>query len=127
MRFLVDMCVDVRVAEWLRGQGHDTVHLRELGLHRLADGEIFRKAASESRAILTFDLDFSEIAALTDGHRTSVIVLRLHDPRFQHVIDRMSAVLADSASALQKGAVISVEETRHRVRSLPVGARHDKD
>ncbi|MBI2508752.1 MAG: DUF5615 family PIN-like protein [Betaproteobacteria bacterium] len=47
MRFLVDMCVDVRVAEWLRSQGHDAVHLRDQGLQRLADGEIFRKAASE--------------------------------------------------------------------------------
>lgn len=67
MRFLVDMCVDVRVAEWLRSQGHDVVHLSDQGLHRLANGEIFWKAASENRAVLTFDLDFSEIAALTRG------------------------------------------------------------
>lgn len=127
MRFLVDMCVDVRVAEWLRGQGHDAVHLRELGLQRLANGEIFRKAASENRAVLTFDLDFSEIAALTRGQPASLIVLRLHDARFQHVIDRVSAVLAESASALERGAVISVEEARHRVRNLPVGAQHDKE
>jgi hypothetical protein len=34
MQFLADMGVDQRIVEWLRGQGHDAVHLREQGLHR---------------------------------------------------------------------------------------------
>ena len=127
MRFLVDMCVNVRVAEWLRSQGHDAVHLRDEGLQRLANGEIFQKAASENRAVLTFDLDFSEIAALTQGQLASVVVLRLQNTRFQNVIDRLSAVLLESAAALDKGAVISVEESRHRIRYLPVGARSDRE
>ncbi len=53
MRFLVDACVDIRVAEWLRGQGHDSVHLSEQGLQRLADDEIFRKAIAEDRCVGT--------------------------------------------------------------------------
>ncbi|MGH7909888.1 MAG: DUF5615 family PIN-like protein [Thermodesulfobacteriota bacterium] len=127
MRFLVDMCVDIRVADWLRSKGHDAVHLREQGLQRLANGEIFKKATSENRAVLTFDLDFSEIAALTRERQTSLIVLRLQNARYQHVIDRLSAVLAESADALVKGAVISVEESRHRIRYLPVGTQSDKE
>ena len=123
MRFLVDMCVDVRVADWLRSQGHDTVHLRDAGLHGLPNGEIFLKAASERRALLTFDLDFGEIAALTQGRLASVVVLRLHNTRFQNMIDRLSVVLLESAPALDRGAVISVEESRHRIRYLPVGAQ----
>jgi len=43
MRFLADMCVDVRVVGWLREQGHDAVHLRDEGLHRMPNGEIFEK------------------------------------------------------------------------------------
>jgi predicted nuclease of predicted toxin-antitoxin system len=64
VRFLVDMWVDVRVADWLRVQGHDVVHLREQGLQRLSDGAIMEKAVAEDRVVMTFDLDFSEIAAL---------------------------------------------------------------
>ena len=127
MRFLVDMCVDVRVSEWLRGQGHDAVHLRDQGLHRLANGEIFRKAASENRTVVTCDLDFGEIAAFTHGQKASLLVMRLHDVRFEQVISRLSAVLAESAAALDQGAVISVEDSRHRIRFLPVGARNDKE
>ena len=45
MRFLADMGVDQRIADWLRSQSHDAVHLREQGLHRSPDMEIFAKAA----------------------------------------------------------------------------------
>ncbi len=121
MRFLVDACVDIRVAEWLRGQGHDSVHLSEQGLQRLADDEIFRKAIAEDRCVLTFDLDFGEIAALTGGTKGSVVLFRLGDSGYRRVIERLAAVLAESAGAIAKGAVISVEETRHRVRYLPIG------
>lgn len=65
MRFLADMGVDVRVVRWLTEHGHDAVHLRDQGAHRLANGEIFKKAAREQRILLTFDQEFGEIAALT--------------------------------------------------------------
>jgi predicted nuclease of predicted toxin-antitoxin system len=64
MRFLADMGVDIRVVQWLRTQGHDAIHLREQGLQRMPDGDIFAKARTEQRILLTFDLDFGEILAL---------------------------------------------------------------
>ena len=65
MRFLADMGLDVRVAQWLRHEGHDAVHLRDEGLQRMPDREIFDKGIAEGRIVLTFDLDFGEIAALS--------------------------------------------------------------
>ena len=64
MRFLADMGVSSGVVEWLRNHGHDAKHLREEGLHRMPNGEIFAKAIHENRIIITFDLDFGEIIAL---------------------------------------------------------------
>ena len=127
MRFLVDACVDIRVAEWLRTQKHDAVHLLEHELGRMPDAEIFRKAVAEDRCVLTFDLDFGEIAALTGGPKGSVIIFRLGDPGYRQVIERLAAVIAESADAIARGAVISVEETRHRVRRLPIGGTGDRD
>jgi predicted nuclease of predicted toxin-antitoxin system len=127
MRFLVDACVDVRVSERLRGQGHDAVHLSEQKLQRLTDAEISRKAIAEGRCILTFDLDFGEIAALSGETKGSVIVFRLGNPSFTNVVDRLSAVLAESADAIEKGAVISVEDARHRVRYLPIGIDKNRE
>jgi len=114
------MGVSARVAEWLRDEGHDVVHLRDENLHRLPNGEIFRKASEEDRIVLTFDLDFGEIAALTTSV-TSVITFRLRNPRADMVIRRLEAVLAASAPKLEAGAIVSVEDARHRVRSMPIG------
>jgi len=54
MRFLADMGVAMRIVQWLRDDGHDVVHLREENLHRLPNGEIFKKALKEDRVIITF-------------------------------------------------------------------------
>ncbi|HYS75771.1 MAG TPA: DUF5615 family PIN-like protein, partial [Burkholderiales bacterium] len=65
MRFLADAGVAGRVVNWLRERGHDAVHLREQGLERLPDSEVFAKASAEKRVLLTFDLDFGELVALS--------------------------------------------------------------
>lgn len=118
MRFLADMGADIRVVEWLRSNGHDAKHLREEGLHRIPNGEIFTRAIHEGRIILTFDLDFGEILALSKGRKASVVLFRLHNTRTPHLICRLS-------SALEEGAVVVVEESRHRVRTLPPRKRQD--
>ncbi|MEK6581310.1 MAG: DUF5615 family PIN-like protein [Nitrospirota bacterium] len=120
MRFLADMGVAQRIVQWLCSEGHDAVHLRDERLHRLPNGEIFEKAVAERRIILTFDLDFGEIVALSGGQQVSVILFRLHNTRTPHVIERLKKVLQESSSVLEDGAVIVVEESRHRTRRLPM-------
>src|SRR4030065_2111089 len=99
MRFLADMGVSTRVVEWLRNNGHDAKHLREEGLHRMPNGEIFTKAIHEDPILITFDLDFGEIVALSKGKKTSVILFRLHNTRTSHLIRRLSTVLKDTPKA----------------------------
>jgi predicted nuclease of predicted toxin-antitoxin system len=121
MRFLGDMGVSWRVIEWLREGGHDAIHLRDEGLQRLPNGDIFQKGVAEQRIVLTFDLDFGEILAGSAGQLVSVVLFRLHDTRTEHVIDRLRTVLAQSSAELLSGAIVVVEEGRHRVRKLPIG------
>jgi predicted nuclease of predicted toxin-antitoxin system len=121
MRFIADMGVSWRVVEWLRANGHDAIHLREQQLHRLPNGGIFAKAANEQRVILTWDLDFTEIVALSGTQLVSAVVFRLLNTRSENVIRRLARVLAESAKDLEEGAIISVEDSRHRVRLLPIG------
>lgn len=121
MRFLADMGVALRVVERLRAEGHDVIHLREEGLHRLPNGAILDKAAAERRILLTFDLDFGEILALSGGQSVSVVLFRLHNTRTPHVLERLGKVLKDSGQAIEQGAVVVIEESRHRVRRLPLG------
>ncbi|MDO8141952.1 MAG: DUF5615 family PIN-like protein [Candidatus Brocadiales bacterium] len=120
MRFLADMGVALRIVEWLRKNGHDVVHLREEGLNRLPDRGIFQKAISENRIILTFDLDFGEIVALSEGMLASVIIFRLRNTYTPFVLKRLEHVLLNSSEPLIKGSVVIIEESRHRIRKLPI-------
>jgi predicted nuclease of predicted toxin-antitoxin system len=121
MRFLADMGVSWRVVEWLRKDGHEAIHLREQQLHRLPDGGIFAMAADDQRIILTWDFDFTEIVALSGTRIVSTVVFRLMNTRSENIIRRLERVLAESARDLEEGAIVSVEESRHRVRLLPIG------
>ena len=120
MRFLADMGVAQSVVKWLKSHEYDAVHLRDEGLQRLPDSEILQKAIEENRVLLTFDLDFGEIIAHSEGRNASVIVFRLHNTRAHNVMQRLETVLAESQNALERGAIVSVEEGRHRVRYLPL-------
>ena len=113
------MCMDVRVASWLNSQGHDATHLRDDRLQRLPNSGAFEKAIAESHVVVTFDLDFGEIVALSKGRKTGVILFRLRNTRTAFVIQRLSDVISECADALMRGAIVIVEETRHRVREFP--------
>lgn len=120
MRFLADMGVSPRVVDWLRSKGHEAIHLREEGLQRLPDDEIFEKAILESRILLTFDLDFAEITALSGRRDVCVVIFRLANTRTDHVIQRLATALAGSSEALNQGAVVTIEDSRYRIRELPI-------
>ena len=95
------------------------MHLREEGLQRLPNGGIFEKAIDESRIVVTFDLDFGEIVALSQGRKAGVVLFRLRNTRTSFVIQRLADVILECADALARGAIVIIEETRHRVREFP--------
>ena len=121
MRFLADMGVSTLTVKWLRNEGHDAVHLRELGLQRLPDEDILVKAREEGRIVLTMDLDFGYLLAISADPLPSVVLFRLSDERAEFVSRRLASVLTESAEALVAGAIVSVSDTSIRVRGLPIG------
>ena len=87
MKFLLDMGLAQSTAAFLRSQGHNAVHLREQGLQRMQDEDIIRKAIEEDRVILTHDLDFGRIVALSRESLPSVVTFHLQDMRATNEID----------------------------------------
>ncbi|MBN1248841.1 MAG: DUF5615 family PIN-like protein [Anaerolineae bacterium] len=123
MRFLADMGLARSTTAFLRAQGHDAIHLRDEGLQRLKDQAIVLKARQENRVILTHDLDFGRIIALSGADIPSVITFRLADMRPPRVNERRSEVISLFAEALERGALVSVSERGIRVRALPIDAQ----
>ena len=120
MKFLANMGISPDTVSWLRSQGHDAVHLHERGWERLSDSEILEKAREEGRVLLTHDLDFGQLLALSGATSPSVIVFRLADMRPDSVNRHLDWVLQQAADDLERGAIISVREGQIRVRSLPI-------
>ena len=120
MKFLADMGLAGSTVSFLRAQGHDAIHLRDQQLQRLADEGIITKAQAEDRIILTHDLDFGRIIALTQAAKPSVITFRLNDMRSIQVNGYLAQVLAHFSQQLVAEALVSVNERGIRVRSLPI-------
>jgi predicted nuclease of predicted toxin-antitoxin system len=124
VKFLLDMGLAQSTARFLYQHGHDALHLRDQGLQRLDDTVIIQKARTEERVILTHDLDFGRIMALSGQRLPSVITFRLSDMRPLSVNRQLSEVLIQFADSLEIGSLVSVTDRGIRVRRLPV--RHSK-
>jgi len=120
VRFLADAGISPKTVEFLKQLGHDTVHVRDLGMQRAVDYEIIDRARRDDRVVLTFDLDFGEILALGVRDRPSVILFRLQDETADSVNRHLAPVLTEQSEALESGALILVEDARYRIRKLPI-------
>jgi predicted nuclease of predicted toxin-antitoxin system len=123
MRFLADAGISPRTVEFLRSSGHDAVHVRERGMQSSPDTDILALCRREEWVLLTFDLDFGDLLALGVLAKPSALIFRLADETASAVNARIEAVLSERATELESGTLILVEETRYRVRTLPIGGR----
>ncbi|MDP2320421.1 MAG: DUF5615 family PIN-like protein [Acidobacteriota bacterium] len=121
MRFLADAGISPKTVEFLTRLGHEAVHVRTLGLQRATDVVLVERAREDGSVVITFDLDFGDILALGVVEKPSVIIFRLNDQRADSVNRCLSLVLAERLPDLQSGALILVEDSRYRVRKLPIG------
>lgn len=120
MKCLADMGLALSTVQALRQRGHDIQHLSEEGFERLPDPLILEKAGREERLIITCDLDFADLLALSARTLPSVILIRLQDQTPGSVIPRLVQVLSECREALTSGAIVTIEETRYRLRHLPI-------
>ena len=120
MKFLADMGVADHTVAALRAGGHDVVHAREIGLRSRPDSDILAEARSQSRIVVTFDLDFGDLLAAGGDALPSVLLLRTQNQRPSVVTPRVLDAVARFASELESGALIVVEDAEFRIRRLPL-------
>jgi predicted nuclease of predicted toxin-antitoxin system len=87
---------------------------------RLPDTEILEKAMQEERVVLTFDLDFGDLLAIGGQNFPSVVIFRLRNETPSFVTAKLVDVLSRRGQILAEGAIVIVEDARHRIRRLPI-------
>lgn len=80
MRFKVDENLPAEVTSTLRAAGHDAVSVIDQRMSGAADPDLASVCRTEQRALVTLDLDFSDIRTYPPGEFSGLIVLR---PRSQ--------------------------------------------
>ncbi len=125
MRFLVDNALSPEVAHGLAAAGHDAIHVRDLGIQHDEDEDIFRAAEREARALVSADTDFGTMLALRAALKPSVVLFRhgaARRPKTQVAL--LLLHMEELNVALEQGSLIVIEETRLRIRPLPLFKRN---
>lgn len=121
MNYLVDANLSPSIAEQLRADGRDAVHVFDIGLATASDEVIYDHAERNGYTIITADTDFPTLVALRRATSPSVVLLRgvaelAPDYHAALLIANLDTVEGD----LKRGAIVSLSPQHLRIRNLPI-------
>jgi len=120
MKFLIDMPVSPKTAQFLTKEGFDTVHLYHLNKSRASDTEVIELAKIENRIIITMDIDFPTILAHSHAKIPGVILIRMSYATVERINQRLIHLLKVTSEEEIKNSVIVLEDISIRIRKLPL-------
>ncbi|MCO6455102.1 MAG: DUF5615 family PIN-like protein [Pirellulaceae bacterium] len=116
MQFKIDENLHSDAADLLRKHGHDALTVREQGLRGRADSDIAEVCRQEERAIVTLDLDFSDIRNYPPQGYHGIIVLRLSDQSRASVLNVLGRIIPMFDTESPVGHLWIVDEHQVRIR-----------
>ena len=120
MKVLIDMNLSPSWVQALEDHGFEALHWSSVGDDRAPDSIVLSWAQDNGFVVFTNDLDFGAILALTRAAGPSVIQVRTQDLSPGRLVDLVVRGLRQHQSALERGALISIDEQRLRSRVLPL-------
>jgi predicted nuclease of predicted toxin-antitoxin system len=120
VKLLVDMNLSPGWVALLAARGWEARHWSQLGPGNAPDTELLRWAREHGHAILTQDLDFTQLLYATQEKGPSVVLLRMENEFDPAARDHVFAAIAQAEEALASGALLSISGRRARLRRLPL-------
>jgi predicted nuclease of predicted toxin-antitoxin system len=122
MKLLVDMNLSRDWVPLLGSHGWEAKHWSNVGPGNAPDTELMRWAREHGYVVLTQDLDFSQLLYTTKDGGPSVVLLRMDNEFDSTAQDHVCAAVALAESALADGALLTISDSRVRLRRLPFAA-----
>jgi len=122
IRLVVDVNLSPSWIDVFVSQGWPAVHWSTVGDPRAKDRAIMAWASANGHVVFTHDLDFGTLLALTRASGPSVVQVRSHDVLPNRIGPLVISVIRTYQSRLQAGAIVTVDESRGKVRILPIGS-----
>lgn len=120
IKLIGDMNISPQTVTALQQQGWDIIRVPDVLPAIASDVEILNFARQENRVIVTHDLDFSMLVALSGYNQPSLITLRLSSTDLNTVNQKLLEILPQVEQQLQAGSAITIEDTAVRIRQLPI-------
>lgn len=120
IRILIDMNLSPQWVNAFIQNGIEAVHWSSLGKLNASDIEISEWARKNEYVIFTHDLDFGTMLALTQEQGPSIIQIRGQNILPETLAIMLIKVIIEYENELSKGALLVVDETRSRIRILPI-------
>jgi predicted nuclease of predicted toxin-antitoxin system len=120
VKVLIDMNLSPRWVSLLLGAGIEALHWSALGARDAPDSAILTFARDNVYVILTSDLDFSAILAVTGGGKPSVVQIRARDDSPDAIGSQIIAALRQMEPELDDGALLTINPNRTRMSLLPL-------
>ena len=117
---LIDMNLSPDWVPVLTRGGWPAVHWSTVGDPRASDRTIMDWAAKHGYVLFTHDLDFGTLLALSHAAGPSVIQVRADDVSPRHLGSVVLTFLDQHEADLASGSLVVVDESRSRVRILPI-------
>jgi len=120
MKILVDMNLSPKWANYLTENGIDSMHWSSIGSADVSDIEIITYAREHDYTILTNDLDFGFILAITHGKKPSVIQTRIDVFSPDIIGGIVTNAIKQLTADIENGALITIDPRKTRVSLLPL-------
>jgi len=120
MKILIDMNLPPRWVKVFAAVGLEALHWSQVGAPTASDREIMVWARENGYVVFSHDLGFSALLAATKGDGPSVIQVRTQNILPEAISNLMMDSLKRYQSELEKGAIITLDPGRARVRILPL-------
>lgn len=116
MKVKLDENLPVRLASLLQELGHqaDTVHDERLVGHD--DAKIWETAQTESKFLITQDLDFADSRKYAPGSHHGILLVRLHSPNRRSLVRRILEIFRTENTDDWRGCFVVATELKIRVQ-----------